>query len=62
MQDWAKQEWRRLEHCFTIIRQELARDYQVESFDPDEVDLDEVVGRFVDIYGDGRALEGEWSW
>lgn len=62
MQEWNKQEWRRLEHCFTTIRQELAREYQVDQFDADEVDLNEVVGRFVDIYGEGRVLEGEWSW
>ncbi|KAG8824301.1 hypothetical protein FRC19_002071 [Serendipita sp. 401] len=59
---WTKHEWRALEQCFTDIRLETAIARGVEDVDPEEVDLDDVVDRFVDNYADGIRLKGEWSW
>ncbi|KAG8831168.1 hypothetical protein FRC17_003554 [Serendipita sp. 399] len=59
---WSKQEWRALEQCFTDIRLETATARGVEDINPEEVDLDDVVDRFVDNYAEGIRLKGEWSW
>lgn len=60
--EWTKREWRSLEQCFTDVRMETAQALDVEDVDPEEVDLDDVVARFVETYGTGAKLEGEWKW
>jgi hypothetical protein len=60
--EWTKREWRCLEQCFTDVRMETAHSLDVDDIDPEEVDLDDVVVRFVESYGVGVKLEGEWKW
>ncbi len=60
--DWTKREWRCLEQCFTDVRMETAQALDVDDIDPEEVDLDDVVARFVETYGTSAKLEGEWKW
>jgi hypothetical protein len=59
---WTKYNWRCLEQCFTDIRVDIAESLDGELIDPDEIDLEDVVTRFIDTYAAGRELEGEWSW
>ncbi len=59
---WSRQEWKALEQCFTDIRTEAALAAGVEDIDPEDVDLDDVLDRFVDNYAQGIRLKGEWSW
>lgn len=62
MSVWTKHEWRCLEQCFTDVRLEVAEALGEPDIDPEEIELDDVVGRFVDTYAQGRELEGEWDW
>jgi hypothetical protein len=60
--EWTKREWRCLEQCFTDVRLEIAQSLGEPDVDPEEIDLDDVVKRFVDSYAQSYELEGEWSW
>lgn len=61
---WGKIEWRHLERCFVYERRALAQEMGYASsknVGPEVVNLDEVVGRFVEGVADDE-LEGEWAW
>ncbi|KIM26284.1 hypothetical protein M408DRAFT_9939 [Serendipita vermifera MAFF 305830] len=60
--DWTKREWRSLEQCFTDVRMEAAQALDLDDIDPEEIDLDDVVARFVETYGVNAKLDGEWKW
>lgn len=60
--EWTKREWRCLEQCFADLRLEIAQSLGEPDVDPEEIDLDDVVKRFVDSYAQDHELEGEWSW
>lgn len=62
VQEWTKHQWRCLEQCFTDVRLEVARSMGVLDVDPEDIELDDVVDRFVDLFAEGRKLEGEWDW
>jgi hypothetical protein len=40
----------------------MAQSLGEPDLDPEEIDLDDVVKRFVDSYAQNHELEGEWSW
>jgi len=59
---WTKNEWRLLEQCFTDARDDLACTLDVVEVDVDEINLDEVVQRFVDVDEGKHELIGDWAW
>lgn len=59
---WTRQEWKALEQCFTDVRNEAALAAGMDDVDPEDIELDDVVDRFVDNFAQGIRLKGEWSW
>ncbi|KAH9174755.1 hypothetical protein EDB89DRAFT_1950224 [Lactarius sanguifluus] len=51
--EWSRSDWKLLDACFTDVRLDIGARWGSEGSlgDVDAVDLDDVVGRFVDIFG-----------
>ncbi|KAI9444205.1 hypothetical protein H4582DRAFT_2190730 [Lactarius indigo] len=58
--EWSRSDWKLLDACFTDARLEIGARWGSEGTmgDVDAVDLDDVVGRFVDIFGGEEVVSG----
>ncbi|KAH9049324.1 hypothetical protein EDB84DRAFT_1453445 [Lactarius hengduanensis] len=58
--EWSRSDWKLLDACFTDVRLDIGARWGSEGTlgDVDAVDLDDVVGRFVDIFGGEEVVSG----